>query len=224
VSVSAGSQRRPRKDAERNRRRLLEAAREAFAAQGLDVGVDEIARRAGVGMGTLYRHFATKTALIDAIVNERFDELADIAREAVTDEDPWRGFSHFMIAGVELQVGDRGFKDALSGRIPAESAIGDARRRLEPCVRALIERAQKSGDLRPDLQFEDVAVLFWATARIVESTGDIAPEHWRRFLSLSLDGLRPSAATKPPAPPLTHAQYRNAMDRWAAWRGGVRRF
>jgi AcrR family transcriptional regulator len=224
VTASTGTQRRPRKDAERNRRRLLDAAREAFAAQGLDVGVDEIARRAGVGMGTLYRHFTTKTALIDAIVNERFDELAQIAREATEDDDAWRGFSHFMIAGVELQVDDRGFKDALSGRIPAESAIGEARKRLEPCVRELIERAQTAGALRSDLEFEDVAVLFWATARIVESTHDVAPDAWRRFLSISLDGLRPSAATEPPAPPLTGAQYRKSMDRWAAWRGGVRRF
>ena len=175
-------------------------------------------------MGTLYRHFATKTALIDAIVDERFDELADIARTAAEDDDPWRGFSEFMYSGVELQVGDRGFKDALSGRIPSESAIGEARRRLEPCVRALIERAQKSGDLRPDLVYEDVAVLFWATARIVESTGDVAPTAWRRFLAISLDGLRPGAATEPPAPALTNAQYRRAMDRWAEWRGGVRRF
>jgi AcrR family transcriptional regulator len=175
-------------------------------------------------MGTLYRHFATKTALIDAIVNERFDELAEIARAAAEDEDAWRGFSNFMTSGVELQVGDRGFKDALSGRIPAESQIGDARKRLEPCIRALIDRAQQAGELRSDLEYEDVAVLFWATARIVESTGDVAPNAWRRFLSLSLDGLRPAAATEPPAPALTHAQYRRSMDRWAAWRAGVRRF
>src|SRR5262249_12702131 len=155
-----------------------------------------------------YRHFATKTALIDAIVNERFDELADIARSAAEDENAWEGFSRFMFSGVELQVDDRGFKDALSGRIPSESQLGDARRRLEPCLRDLIARAQKAGELREDLQYEDVAVLFWATARIVESTHDVAPNAWRRFLSVSLDGLRPSAATEPPAPALTHAQYR----------------
>lgn len=224
MSVTADTQRRPRKDAQRNRRRLLDAARAAFAERGLDVGVDEIARSAGVGMGTLYRHFDTKTALIDAIVDERFDELADTAAQAMSADDPWDGFVHLMTAGVELQVNDRGFKDALSGRVPAESAIGAARKRLEPRIRDLMKRAQDAGALRADLEFEDVAVLFWATARIVESTGDVAPDHWRRFLSLSLDGLRPAAASLPPAPALTSEQYRGAMESWAAWRGRVRPF
>jgi AcrR family transcriptional regulator len=223
MATSTPPTRRPRRDAERNRLRLLEAARQAFGQNGLDVGVDEISRRAGVGMGTLYRHFETKTALIDAILDERFDQLAEVADSALADDDPWDGFVRFMTTAVELQVADRGFKDALSGRLPDESALAAARKRLEPKINDVIDRAQRAGVLRDDLAFQDVTVLLWATGRIVESTSDVAPDHWRRFLSLSLDGLRPAAASEPPAPPLTQAQYRRAMDSWAAWRRGAPR-
>ena len=105
-----------RKDAQRNRDRIIAATRAAFQERGLDVGVDEIARRAGVGMGTLYRHFPTKDALIDAIVDARFAELTEAAERALEAPDAWDGFAGFLASAVELQATDRGFKDALAAR------------------------------------------------------------------------------------------------------------
>jgi AcrR family transcriptional regulator len=193
-----------RRDAQRNRDRILAATRAAFQERGLDVGVDEIARRAGVGMGTLYRHFPTKDALIDAIVDARFAELTEAAERALAAPDAWAGFEAFLVAAVELQAADRGFKDALAARGRDEPRVKAARRKLHRVLDQLVARGREEGVLRSDLAGEDVSVLLWATGRIVERTADIAPGQPLRFLRVHLDGLRPAAASGPlPAPPLS---------------------
>jgi AcrR family transcriptional regulator len=198
-----------RRDAQRNRDRILAATRAAFRERGLDVGVDEIARRAGVGMGTLYRHFPTKDALIDAVVDARFAELTALAREALEAPDAWDGFEAFLVSAVELQTTDRGFKDAIAARGRDEPRVKAARRKLHRVLDRLVARGIEAGALRADLAGEDVSVLLWATARIVERTADVAAGQPRRFLAMHLDGLRPAAATGPlPAPPLTPRQLR----------------
>ena len=203
-----------RRDAQRNRDRIIAATRAAFQERGLEVGVDEIARRAGVGMGTLYRHFPTKDALIDAIVDARFAELTEAAERALEAEDAWDGFAAFLVAAVDLQASDRGFKDALAARGRDERRVKAARRKLHGAVARLVERGRAEGALRPDLAVEDVTVLLWATARIVERTADIAPGQPQRFLAMHLDGLRPDAVTRPlPAAPLTARQLQRALTR-----------
>jgi len=201
-----------RRDAQRNRDRIVAATRAAFQERGLEVGVDEIARRAGVGMGTLYRHFPTKDALIDAIVDARFAELTEAAERALETTDAWEGFEGFLVAAVELQAADRGFKDALAARGRDERRVKAARRKLQAVIARLVERGRQEGALRPDLAPEDVTVLLLATARIVERTAGIAPGQARRFLALHLDGLRPTAAAGPlPTAPLTARQLGRAM-------------
>ncbi len=198
-----------RRDAQRNRDRILAATRAAFQERGLDVGVDEIARRAGVGMGTLYRHFPTKDALIDAIVDARFAELTAAAERALEAPDAWEGFEAFLVGAVELQASDRGFKDALAARGRDEPRVKAARRKLHRVLDRLVERGRAEGALRADLAAEDVSVLLWATARVVERTADVAPGQPLRFLAMHLDGLRPAAASEPlPAPPRTARQLR----------------
>jgi AcrR family transcriptional regulator len=201
-----------RKDAQRNRDRILAATRAAFQERGLDVGVDEIARRAGVGMGTLYRHFPTKDALIDAIVDARFAELTEAAERALEAPDAWDGFAGFLAAAVELQATDRGFKDALAARGRDERRVKAARKRLYAVVDRLVERGRAEGALRPDLAAADVTLILWATARIIERTGEVAPEQVRRFLAMHLDGLRPQAVTGPlPAGPMSPRRHQMAM-------------
>jgi AcrR family transcriptional regulator len=200
-----------RRDAQRNRERLLAATRSAFQERGLDVGVDEIARRAGVGVGTLYRHFPTKDALIDAIVDARFAELTEAAEQALQAGDVWAGFERFLTAAVDLQAADRGFKDALAARGRDEKRVKAARRRLHGAIERLVDRGREEGALRDDVTAADVLVLLWGTARIVERTEDVAPGQVRRFLVMHLDGLRPAAATPPPEPPLTPRQLGRAM-------------
>src|SRR3954468_8759346 len=98
-----------RADALRNRRRILDAAAEAFAEQGLDVGVAEIAKRVGVGAGRIFRRFPSTDDLIVAIVEERISELAELAEQGLEDDDPGEAFRRFVLAGIELQIRDRGF-------------------------------------------------------------------------------------------------------------------
>jgi AcrR family transcriptional regulator len=184
-----------RRDAQRNRDRILVATRRAFQERGLEVGVDEIARLAGVGMGTLYRHFPTKDALIDAVVHARFEQLTVSAEQGLEAPDAWAGFEAFLIAAVEMQTADRGFKDALAAR--GRDTL--ARRRLHATIARLVERGQDEGVLRADLAPEDVVVLLWATAGIVGRAADTAPGQVRRFLELHLAGLRPGPAGQPPA-------------------------
>ena len=121
-----------RRDAQRNRDRIVAATRAAFQERGLDVGVDEIARRAGVGMGTLYRHFPNKDALIDAIVDARFAELTGAAERALEAARAWDGVEGFLAVAVELQATDRGFKDALAARGRDEPRVKAARRSCTP--------------------------------------------------------------------------------------------
>jgi AcrR family transcriptional regulator len=201
-----------RRDAQRNRDRIVAATRAAFQERGLDVGVDEIARRAGVGMGTLYRHFPTKNALIDAIVDARFAELTEAAERAMEAPDAWDGFAGFLAAAVELQATDRGFKDALAARGRDERLVKAARKKLYAVVDRLVERGRDEGVLRPDFATSDVTLILWATARIIERVGDVAPEQVRRFLAMHLDGVHPGAATGPlPAEPLSPRRHQMAM-------------
>ena len=197
-----------RRDAQRNRDRILAATRAAFQERGLDVGVDEIASRAGVGMGTLYRHFPTKDALIDAIVDARFAELTAAAEHALAADDAWEGFHAFLSAAIHLQLTDRGFKDALAARGRDERRVKAARRKLYAVIDQLVARGHAEGALRPDIATPDVNVLLWATARIAERTADVAPEQVGRFLEIYLAGLRPEAVTGPlpagPMSPRTH--------------------
>lgn len=179
-----------RRDAQRNRERILSATRIAFRERGLDVGVDEIARRAGVGMGTLYRHFPTKDALIDAIVDARFEELTAAAEAARDAADAWEGFTGFLRTGVALQDHDRGFKDALVARGRNEAGVEAARARLRTAIARLVAHAQQAGALRADTTPQDVFTLLWATAGIIERSGDAGAAPAERFLAFHLDALR----------------------------------
>ncbi len=195
-----------RRDAERNRDRIIEAARAAFATDGINVSVEEIARRAGVGIGTLYRRFPTKAELIDAILEDVLTEVCSAAESALEEEDAWLGFSTFLENVFELHVRNRGLKDVIAERKHGRRRLDSARAHMRPLVAELIARAQAQGTLRPDFTPEDMPMLFWTGGRVAEMTSFVAPELWRRYLGLVLDGLRAHAATPLPHPPLTRAQ------------------
>lgn len=195
-----------RRDAERNRTRIIEAARSAFAADGIDVSVEEIARRAGVGMGTLYRRFPAKGDLIDAILEDAVADVGRAAESALLEEDAWTGLTTFLEHVFELHAGNRGLKDVIASGEHDRARLEAARGRMRPLVGELIARAQEQGTLRPDFAPEDMPMLFWTGGRIAELTSAVAPELWRRYLGLVLDGLRADAATPLTQPPLTRAQ------------------
>jgi AcrR family transcriptional regulator len=204
-----------RRDARENRERVLEAARHAFAELGIGASVEEIAWRAGVGMGTLYRRFPTKDALVDAIFEEHLEQIAAVALDACDAADTWQALIDFLTHVVELQASDRGLSEILGAHLRAEQLVARGRARLRPIVRHLIVRAQEAGKLRPDVVYEDIAVLLWTTGRVVDATRDVAPEFWQRYLALVVDGLRAQDASSLPQPPLTGPKYREAMRSFA---------
>jgi AcrR family transcriptional regulator len=209
VTVPASPESRPlRADAERNRRRLLEAAGELFAAKGLGVGLDEIARHAGVGVGTAYRRFRDKDDLIEALFRERIAAVAALAEHALADPDPWSGLVTFMRGTVEMQIADRGLKEAFFGSDHAIAALEEGRLRIPPLVQELVRRAQASGDLRADLEFTDIPVLQFLVSGVADVAGPAAAELGPRYLGIVLDGMR----TRDPSPLPSRALSREELD------------
>lgn len=205
-----------RRDAERNRRRILDAAAEVFAEHGLSATMDDVADRAGVGVGTVYRRFPHKEALIDALFVERIDAMAELAQEGLRHDDPWEGLVWFMERALAQQAGDRGLKELLFGTAYGRERVAHARERIAPVVTELVERARAAGTLRPDAEARDMPVLQLMIGAALDFSRDVEPELWRRCLVLVLDGLRARRddATPLPCPALDQEQLEAAMSSW----------
>ncbi len=202
VSTTPSGEKPLRKDAARNHAALLEAAKAAFAADGIDVPVEEIARRAGVGVGTVYRHFPTKDDLVHAIVEQRLTEFDRCAGEALGTADPVRSFFEQAVA---IQARDRAFKEVVSARLRTH-AVSPARKRLLRTLRLLVRHAQAAGTTRDDVTAQDLVLLLVATGRLVEVTEEGTPGLWRRYVGLLLDGLAPAAARRLPRRSMSGAE------------------
>jgi AcrR family transcriptional regulator len=204
VSSAPAPDRPLRADAERNRRRLLVAAGELFAARGLSVGLDEIARHAGVGVGTAYRRFPDKAHLIDSLLEERVAGITALAEEALQVEDPWAGFAGFLEAAVELNATNRGVRELMFGEGHGIERANRVRMRMAPLLGQLVRRAQATGQLRADVELSDIALIQFMVSGLGQLGGPHAPGLWRRYLRIVLDGLRtpePGPLTPPPLTP-----------------------
>jgi AcrR family transcriptional regulator len=210
------SERPLRRDAERNRQRILEAARELFAERGLGVSLDEIARHAGVGVGTVYRRFPDKEQLIDALFEARLGEILAAATDSLAMPDPWDALAHFLERSLELQVEDRALKELLLGTSTAHARIERGRQQIQPVVEAVLDRAQHAGVVREDLTVADLLMLQHAIGEAAEYTREVAPEVWRRIMVIALDGLRPDRRrpSPMPVPPLDDEQVFCSMREW----------
>jgi AcrR family transcriptional regulator len=176
-----------RADARRNRERILEAARVVFAEQGAEAQMDDVARAAGVGVGTVYRHFPQKDALMGELVASKFRTFADNAEVALTVADPWEGFASLLRGNAETCARDMGLQQAL-GREPGAWAVAAPELdRLNGLVSELIARGQAAGVLRTDLVVEDIPVLMCG----LSATQSVPGYDWRRHLEMLLDAMRP---------------------------------
>lgn len=207
-----------RRDAERNRRRILDAAAEVFADRGLGASLDDIAHHAEVGVGTVYRRFPSKDLLIDALFEEQMNDVVALAEEGLAIEDAWTGLVHFMTRATELQAHNRGLKELLLGaRMGEPSGVAaSCRERIEPAVGRLVARAQADGSLRADVVLTDLPLIQLMVGALVDYTRGVDPEVWHRLLVVVLDGLRaqPGAPTPITDAPLDSEGLTRAMCGW----------
>jgi AcrR family transcriptional regulator len=178
-----------RADARRNHEAVIAAAKRLFADQGLDAQMPDVANAAKVGVGTVYRHFPTKDDLIAALVAERFERLAQKAREDLEVADAWEGISDFIRFSARIQADDRGLCEVMGSRPEVMDAAARAAGLPELCQR-LVKRAQRAGKLRRDLVWEDIPMIACGLGRITQAATGPATGRWPRLVEIILDGLR----------------------------------
>jgi AcrR family transcriptional regulator len=185
-----------RADARRNRERVISAAAVVFAEHGHDAQMDDVAKRAGVGVGTVYRHFPTKEALIEALAVDRFEKILAAGKAALERDDPWEALTEALWAGAELTASDRSFTEIV-GEMQGPMALPEElQREKNDTYGELIRRAQASGDLRPDMVLDDIPMVMCGIGLGARKTHS-CPDAWRRHVSIVIDGLRASSASSP---------------------------
>jgi AcrR family transcriptional regulator len=205
-----------RKDAERNRQRILDAARELFAERGVGVTLNDVAHHAGVGVGTVYRRFPDKVQLIEELFEQRVEQLVGLMEDALEDPDPWHGLTRFLRRMLEFQASDRAFRELVLGSAQGLERVSQVRARMLPLGSELVRRAQEVGRLRPDFRAQDVPILLLMLTTIIDSARDVDPELWRRYLAIVIDGLRADSGTPLPlpVPPLASEDVDRVMSSW----------
>jgi AcrR family transcriptional regulator len=186
--------RQQRSDARRNRERVISAARRCMARDGLDAQMDEIARRAKVGVGTVYRHFPTKDDLVEALAGARFERLAELANEALQMEDPGEAFEEFIRASARIQCDDHALSEVLTSRPETMQRAADSVDMLG-LVSEVLARAQAAGAIRPDAEPRDIPMIMCALAGTYHNPY-ADPD---RYIAIVLDGLRARDAGPLPA-------------------------
>jgi AcrR family transcriptional regulator len=198
-----------RRDAARNRQLLIASAREVFARRGIEASLDDVARHAGVGVGTAYRHFANKYELLTAIMTQSIEEFITAIESTLDIDDPWAALVAFFEAGLTVQTRDRGLREVLFGVHDAQTMTQVQDRLMGP-IDTLLRRAKKAGVVRKDLHTSDIGMIVPMICAIADIAGDTHPELWRRYLELCLDGLKPGG-TRFSVPALSDADFRAAM-------------
>ncbi|MGW4891511.1 TetR/AcrR family transcriptional regulator [Kitasatospora sp. NPDC004240] len=208
---------RLRRDARRNRDLLLATAREVFSRQGLDVPLDQIAREAGLGNATLYRHFPTREALVAEVFADASAMLADFAAEALAAEDAWGAIELYFRRIFEMVAADRGINDLVTRAIPVIPQMVEISRQNAVTVGTLVARAQEQGTMRADVVTMDLLFMLGPLCRALPATTELRPDLWRRYLALLLDGFRVRATHPLPVPPIGEEHLdRMFADLWEA--------
>ena len=194
-----GAPRALRADARRNREAVIAAAKKLFADEGLDAQMPDVAKAARVGVGTVYRHFPTKEDLIAALAAERFERLAEKARDAIAAEEPWEGLCDFIRFSAQIQADDRGLCEVMGSRPEVMEAsayvVG-----LDELAAEMVKRAKGSGKLRKDLEWRDIPMIACGLGRITAAEMGPAAGRWPRLVEIVIDGLRAPGSSKLPKP------------------------
>jgi AcrR family transcriptional regulator len=187
---------------------VLAAAHEVFAEQGLDAPMNEVARRAGVGIATLYRRFPIREDLITATFAVKMKAYADAIDQALQDSDPWRGFCGYIERVCQMQASDHGFTHVLTSTFPTAKAFEADRNRGYQGFTQLVARAKETGRLRADFSPEDMILLLMANAGVIAATGESAPDAWRRLVAYMVQAFSADHAEPLPPAPRPKAMYR----------------
>jgi AcrR family transcriptional regulator len=201
--TTRSSERPQRADAQRNRARVLDAAEELFAESGNGATIEDIAKRAGVGVGTVCRHFPTKQALLDEVLTQSFRELVADADEALDSDEPAVAFERFVHRLAAQQARRRMLAEQMATELELPPAAVELRNAMRAAITELLGRAQAAGAIRDDISPADTAMLFAGIAQITAVAGG-DPAVRDRYVAVMLDGLRPSAATPLPGQPMQY--------------------
>jgi AcrR family transcriptional regulator len=208
-----------RSDAERNRAQIITAARAAFAESGLEAPLHAIAHRAGVGIGTLYRRFPDRGALIAAAFEDEMRQFARAVDDALAEPDPWTGFRRYVETMTRMQARDPGFRDLVTLASPATGEFEALHRRTFAGIQTLVERAQRSGALRADFVPEDIIMLLMANQGVIMGTAKTAPRTQPRLIAYLLQAFAaPGAGALPPPP--SRRQIQQSLQRMSETFGG----
>jgi AcrR family transcriptional regulator len=203
-----------RRDAERNRVRILEAAMDLVAERGLDIGLNDVAHRAGVGVGTVYRRFPDKEHLLEALFVERLGDVVGVAEEAADEPSGWVAVCRWLERSLSLHARNRALRALLLGTPNAEAHVAEVRARLRPIGEGFVGRAQAEGSLRSDVGLNDVIMIDFMLGLMIDRAGRVDADIVRRIFRILLDGLldhRPQPSRLPGRPPSD-----KALDRvWA---------
>ncbi|CAL9279580.1 hypothetical protein SUDANB51_07997 [Streptomyces sp. enrichment culture] len=196
-----------RSDAERNRGRIIAAARTAFGRDGLHASMASVAREAGVGIATIFRHFPAKEELVAAVFADRMEAYAQATAEALANPDPWDGFTGYIQEVCAMQAADRGFADMMTMSFPGAQPLEALRAQAYQGFLELIDHAKDSGQLREDFTSRDLVLLLMANAGVLSATGDAAPDAWRRLVAWMIQSFQAPVRGPLPEPPEDAALY-----------------
>ncbi|WP_330249789.1 TetR/AcrR family transcriptional regulator [Nocardia sp. NBC_00565] len=204
--------RRLRADAARNQQRIVEAARQLFADHGLEITLDDVAERAGVGVGTVYRRFANKRELIAEVFEQNVGEFAVAAEAAAKHPDPWLGLVQIFEYACTHLATNRGFSEVMLELEEDLQRFAELRDRIKPTVAAVIDRARDAGALQPDIAPSDFFALIHMVDAIADFSKPVNPNTWQRYMAIALNGVRSDNTPRRPlpAPPLTDVEVEQA--------------
>lgn len=204
-----------RADAERNRAKILEAAADVFASAGLEATLHDVAARAGVGVGTVYRRFPDKEALLGALFDDKLRAVIEVAQRATREPDSWVALVGFLRALTQMQSENRGLHEVLNGSEYCQERVAEARDAFAPLVEQLLGRAQADGHVRADLEPSDLTVILLMLNAIALFSHDARPDLWERQLDLVLEGVRARKGQAPLSrPALTDDELMRATQGW----------
>ncbi|MEU4314344.1 helix-turn-helix domain-containing protein [Nocardia sp. NPDC024068] len=192
--------RRLRADAARNQQRIVEAARELFADRGLEITLDDVAEHAGVGVGTVYRRFANKAALITEVFEQGLGDFADAAEAARANPDPWLGVVEFVEYACRHLAINRGFSEVILELDLDTERFHGMRDRIKPAVAAIVARAREAGVLQPDIEPSDLFAMIHMVDGLAEFAKPINPDVWRRYMAITLNGIRADSVARQDLP------------------------